>query len=215
MNTIEKDDVRGMIEAWSLETDGKQLEQYDSENKLSYDRLNVATVYWQNKLRLDDWDLDVVFVTHMKDVSEYYVGRMNHHSQDKTADIAILDEDNYPKNTTSMDQEHTLVHELLEIHMESYKCKLGSAKHTAQEVTINRVATALVSLRREAADANNRLDRISKDPEAGCYFIPEALAQEQAELRAAKGQEGTQEPQQHASAPKGAEICLQGDRICL
>lgn len=96
---------------------------------------------WQDRLGLRDWDIETR-------VCRYWeipgcVGTCQIHPEDRTARIMILDPSDIPADVhdTSKDTEHTIVHELLHIHMEPFASHEAGV---ALEQAINAIASALV-----------------------------------------------------------------------
>lgn len=110
--------------------------------------LEQLTSYWQDKLRLVDWDITVRYKTQSQ-LGEA-VGRAKYIETLNQATIEILKPEHDEWGT---DIEETLVHELLHVKTSGLHGEeagwLKGAKRTALEVAIDHTARALVALDRE------------------------------------------------------------------
>lgn len=115
---------------------------------MTQDELQALCHEWQGVLRLQDWDVKV-FVVRKRDLSSGDVmGEISFTLPKKTAVISILDPVDYdPDIAWGQDQEQTLVHELLHLHMAPFDHSEG-LEHTAMEWAVDSIAKALVSLKR-------------------------------------------------------------------
>ena len=101
--------------------------------------------FWQELLRLQDWDIDISFAHH-HDIDGF--GHVFWTQEKKKATINIT----FPNEMEGMshkDPEKTLVHELLHLHF-STTCrrKDGSFEDKIQDASIDQVAIALLKLYR-------------------------------------------------------------------
>lgn len=67
---------------------------------------------WQKRLRLRDWDIDIQRAKPKRLGGKYNVGRVEYSLDSKTATILVSD-----KLKNKKDVEHTIVHELLHLHL--------------------------------------------------------------------------------------------------
>ncbi|CCF83479.1 hypothetical protein [Nitrolancea hollandica] len=100
--------------------------------------------YWQRKLRLQDWDIKIRFVTRKE--MDGKDGQVNYHSHIKRARIDILHPDEErPGAVEPLDIENTIVHELLHIHLSYFTepYDYGSPGHLLEEQFIHVLAGVL------------------------------------------------------------------------
>lgn len=87
-----------------------------AEILLTQEQLQEKLVYWQEKLRLQDWILSVRIVR-AKEMNAEYAAQVNWVLSKKMASIYILDQIDYPDDCMGeRDMENDLVHELLHLH---------------------------------------------------------------------------------------------------
>lgn len=111
---------------------------------------------WQERLRLQDWDVSVRLVRH-RDMSlrdshaccEWQTPKMRALIQIE-AEVDAMPQNDWHHSAT--DHEYSVVHELLHLHFAPLNVENGSPEDTAQEIAIHRIALALVAAyRREEA----------------------------------------------------------------
>ena len=106
---------------------------------------------WQKILRLQDWDIDVKISREWDFIVKGRIGEISHNHEHKHATVRLLDPIDYdPDSYEPQDMEIDLVHELLHLHFPDDAFNLQSNWEILYEQAINRVAEALVKLKREA-----------------------------------------------------------------
>lgn len=108
---------------------------------------------WQKRLRLQDWIVHVV-VKRIYDMAPDTAGRCEWEIRNKQALIKILDERDYdPTIMLPFDQEKTLVHELIHLHMSPFDRKKEEDENEldiiAKEQAVECIAWGLVTVARE------------------------------------------------------------------
>jgi hypothetical protein len=117
------------------------------------DDLQQALAFYQPLLRLADWRIEVSFVHH-HDLPETAVAASQIFEPERRSRIAILAEAEYdPDNQAKMDSEHSLVHELIHLHLELWRVEDNTPQWMQKEQAINMLAEALVTLRRQGGAA--------------------------------------------------------------
>lgn len=113
--------------------------------------MDEALSKWQKILRLQDWDVHVI-VVRGKDMNPVdRLGQLNYNMDKKTALIRLLDHvdwDDYPQ--WPHDQERSLVHELVHLHLLplSKSFESGSMELMFEEQAVDLITSALISLDR-------------------------------------------------------------------
>lgn len=111
-------------------------------------KLKRLGAQWQRTLRLEDWNVEFSFARKhqmpLKDrdiggAATWCIGK-------KMAAIQVLAPIDYPETMVPQDQEVTLVHELLHLHLAP--TEISEDRETEEEQAINAIAIALVALRR-------------------------------------------------------------------
>lgn len=100
--------------------------------------------YWQNALRLNDWDIEFTRVFSVKEfdnTGEVY-GECEVDGPMMEAHVKILDTDKVDKD---FDMEHTIVHELLHITLNDLD--ICDCDYEIEERIINTIAKCLIKLR--------------------------------------------------------------------
>lgn len=119
---------------------------------LSLLQLNVLCADWQARLRLQDWDVHL-HVVQQAGLNPDTHGHCHYHSVSGHAVIRLLHPAAYVcENGPAYDMEETLVHELLHLTFAGCTPEEPSAEDTAMELGINRLARALVTLKREKGE---------------------------------------------------------------
>lgn len=119
---------------------------------LSNEQLQERLAYWQEKLRLQDWIIEVKIKRGMDMMSETSAC-VNWTLSKKMATISILDPIDYPPNCMGeRDMENDLVHELLHLHFAPISDHFGenrSVYSTFEEQAIESIAFGLVETERK------------------------------------------------------------------
>lgn len=106
--------------------------------------LEVRVAHWQERLRLQDWDVTICTRRHweLKEVCAQVTLVLNK----KAALISILDPNDYQPDEFSVDGiERAIVHELLHLHLEPLAPEdREGLQWTALEQAINAISHALV-----------------------------------------------------------------------
>ncbi len=114
---------------------------------MSKEELQALLAKWQPILRLQDWDIDIMFVK-PHELDPNTGGQVIRMDAKETARIKVLDPDNYdPCLIVKQDAEYTVVHELVHVHFAIIDGFEG-AKDTLYEQAVHRMATALLFLDR-------------------------------------------------------------------
>lgn len=116
---------------------------------MTQEELDSLCAEWQKRLRLQDWDVQAK-VVHQSDIPEKQ-GNIHIFQPERLALIQIASPADNPSSKVCRafpsDPEHTLIHELLEIHFDPFK-KDRDPANLSQEQAINVIAAALVNLKR-------------------------------------------------------------------
>lgn len=129
---------------------------------LTADQLQERCLYWQERLRLRDWDVvvEVVRAARLQAPGAGFLdGGCDWTLANKTAYIRILDPVDYPESAFEpQDMEQTLVHELLHLHFGPFFGELVTSEtqdltQIAKETAIEMIARALVQVAREQQQA--------------------------------------------------------------
>lgn len=129
---------------------------------LTTDQLQERCLYWQERLRLRDWDVvvEVVRAARLQAPGTGFLdGSCDWTLSNKTAYIRILDPVDYPEDAFEpQDMEQTLVHELLHIHFAPFfeglvTSETKDLEQIAKETAIEMIARALVQVSREQQQA--------------------------------------------------------------
>ncbi len=118
---------------------------------LTEEQLNDRLQYWQSKLKLSDWNIEVR-ICRASDMQENCAGSINWTLPNKMATISILDSIDYPEDTMEVqDMENTLVHELLHIHLAPISEDAHENEHYSlfEEWAICSITSALIELERK------------------------------------------------------------------
>lgn len=117
--------------------------QEELEQKLSY---------WQKRLRLQDWIIEVRIVRG-REMDDDYAAQVNWILPKKMATISILDPVDYPPDLMSeQDMENDLVHELLHLHLAPIHEHYGNECQkyiTFEEQAIESIAFGLIDAERK------------------------------------------------------------------
>ena len=103
---------------------------------------------WQRILRLQDWDI-AIDILRARDMGlDGGQAEVHWKAESKSAIIHLLDPADYQNNYFEQNQERSLVHELLHLHMVMFATETGTPEDTAQEQAVNAIANALVALKK-------------------------------------------------------------------
>lgn len=117
------------------------------------DNLAAEVKRWQKLLRLVDWKVDAKFV-HQSDIAHTECATVSIFGCAKDAEIKIVWPNEFPEQwEDSRDWQHSLIHELIEVHCDRFKPEKGAPADMDAEVAINLIASALLELDRKAEDA--------------------------------------------------------------
>lgn len=99
---------------------------------LTQEELNESLIYWQDKLRLNDWIIELK-LKRARNMREDCAGSVNWTLSKKMASISILDSIDYPEDVMGVqDMENTLIHELLHLHFASINDVYGNGSEVYQ-----------------------------------------------------------------------------------
>ena len=116
---------------------------------VSDDELKKLCAEWQDRLRLQAWDIDASICRASEFVLPNCCGENEWNHQNNKSEIRILDHVDFPKIKFPQDMEVALVHELLHLCFESFEPKnKESLRFDLMERTIERLANVLVELKR-------------------------------------------------------------------
>ncbi|MUK89144.1 hypothetical protein GMD78_12245 [Ornithinibacillus sp. L9] len=123
------------------------------ETILSEEQLQEMLKYWQEKLRLQDWIIEVK-VRRERDMMQDSLACVNWTLSKKMATISILDQVDYdPSFIWVRDMENDLVHELLHLQLApiSDHFKDNEFYSTFEEQAIESIASGLIALERKSS----------------------------------------------------------------
>lgn len=107
--------------------------------------------YWQKRLRLQDWSIEVR-IARLREMDQDCEAQVNWILSRKMATIQILDQVDYPPDTMgSRDMENDLVHELLHLHFAPINVHFGESSQTYstfEEQAIESIAYGLIHAER-------------------------------------------------------------------
>lgn len=112
--------------------------------------LRVRCRYWQKKLRLQDWNVEVTLKRHYEMAHPDCVGCTQIFDEEKDAKIELLSPLDIAGvagsfiNHEELNYDITLVHELLHLHFSPFVEDDTTPKGVAQEQAINAISKALV-----------------------------------------------------------------------
>lgn len=118
----------------------------------SQEQLEESLRYWQERLRLQDWIIEVRIVR-AREMSRDCAAQVNWTLSKKMATIQILDQVDYPPDCMgSRDMENDLVHELLHLHLAPINDHFGEGSpvySTFEEQAIESITSGLINAERE------------------------------------------------------------------
>lgn len=118
---------------------------------LSQEELEQKLSYWQKRLRLQDWLIEVR-IARVREMDQDCAAQVNWVLPKKMATIYVLDQIDYPPDITGeRDMENDLVHELLHLHLAPIHDHYGkdcSMYSMFEEQAIESIAFGLVDSER-------------------------------------------------------------------
>lgn len=119
---------------------------------MTNDDLSVLAEKWQKILWLRDWDIRCSLVR-AYDLDSGKGAQISFSRPHRTATIRILDPIDYDPASTNFpeDVESSLVHELLHLHFAIFDEEFGSQMVKLEEVAINAIEKALITLDRKTS----------------------------------------------------------------
>ena len=154
--------------------------------------LTERLAYWQQVLRLVDWDIELIRVN-ARDIEEAAWGRTRISEEFHEAEIRIIHDTEAVRNTQdfgmAFDPDHTLVHELLHLVLDYWKVPNSCMEFDAKEAVLNRLASALVRLDRRGGTDATEQGRIEEHSRNGAE-PPELAATETGSSGAQYGAQG-------------------------
>jgi hypothetical protein len=110
---------------------------------------------WKKRLRVNDWAVTARWATPAEviDPARDWFAICNHETVKKSAEIIFLHPDHFTeeerKDSTHLDTEVDVVHELLHLLMAPFKTEPGSQLEDVEENLVHFISTLLVALERE------------------------------------------------------------------
>lgn len=119
---------------------------------LNEEELQERLKYWQEKLRLQDWIVEVQ-ISRGKDMMEDTCACVDYTLSKKMASVKILDPIDYPDDVMGeRDMENDLVHELLHLHFAPINEHFNDDNEiysTFEEQAVESIASGLISAERK------------------------------------------------------------------
>lgn len=116
---------------------------------LDMETLEERLRYWQNRLGLRDWGIEIMF-DRGYNLGEY-TAKIHMKEDSRRARIRMLEASDYdPDSILPYDMEQVLVHELLHIHF--YPLTRDVGDNIAEEQAIEAISRALINLERRFED---------------------------------------------------------------
>jgi hypothetical protein len=114
---------------------------------VSKEQLHDWLQLWQKRLHLEDWKVEVKIVR-IWDLEQGTLGHIDWSAAHKTAVIKVLNPTDYelPRDKVPADVEHSIVHELVHLHLSVLP--LNKSSRNAEEQAVTMIANALVDLER-------------------------------------------------------------------
>jgi len=120
---------------------------------LTQEELVELCVEWQERLRLQDWDIEVKLVRQTEIANPNWQAQCNINFSNSDALIKVMDNIDYAnihQVDAQQDMEHSLVHELVHIlFQQADKTAKDSVEELILEQAINKIAGALLKLKRQ------------------------------------------------------------------
>lgn len=120
----------------------------------SQEQLDKKLLYWQKKLRLQDWIIEAK-ISRSKEMIEGVTASVNWTLNKKMASVQILDHIDYPDDVMgTRDMENDLVHELLHLHFAPINDHFSNddeTYHMFEEQAIESITSGLINTERNEA----------------------------------------------------------------
>lgn len=121
--------------------------------------------FWQERLRLQDWDIKICFARGSEFDDGSSSGEVLYRLRSKQAMIKILDPIDYPGDTLwEQDVEETVVHELLHLHFGSLQIE-EEFESIMLEQAICCIADGLIRTKREQSHGGCSFETVGEDGE--------------------------------------------------
>jgi hypothetical protein len=118
---------------------------------MANDTLTALCREWQERLRLQDWDIEILYVPSHEIADGHRGAQIQWFAEKRFAKIKVLDPAGYrPDNFVDYDEELSVVHELVHLHLiGAWPEGTLADPIEAEEVAVHRLSEALVKLKRE------------------------------------------------------------------
>lgn len=110
-------------------------------------KMQERCVFWQQKLRLTDWDIKVSIAPALEMTYPNAQGQVRWFADEKAANIKLVDPADSARQSyiRPYNIEEVLIHELIHLHLHHWEPE-ETAEKSAQEFAINAIAAALLKL---------------------------------------------------------------------
>ena len=117
-------------------------------------QLKKLLKWWQKKLYLRDWDIEIHSVMPHEMAQTSRLGEVDYSAAAKEATIRICAPNPTLDDSVNQDIELTIVHELLHLHHIASQrlIECGTAEDVMHEIAINMTAKALVNLKQRTPE---------------------------------------------------------------
>lgn len=164
------------------------MDEATPNKKVSFeDAARDQVKYWQEVLRLQDWNVDLAIVRPHQmtgGVGNSPIAQCDIYERRKDAKMRLLHPMDLPTvaeyftNGEEQDYDVTMVHELLHLHFQPFAAAGNTTQEVAQEQAIESISRAIVSLYREGhkthglplKEAQNEPSADTDGPGVGHYF---------------------------------------------
>ena len=111
---------------------------------MSLEELRERCAYWQQVLRLQDWDVALRVCRKWAMGREASLAYVEVYEEKREAHITFLDPMDYdPEGWPQEEMEQSLVHELIHLHLWPFNPRAGTPQWTAMEQAVNALAQAV------------------------------------------------------------------------